>query len=94
MAEATADLCDLEDTNGCVHMRTVHLHDYGKRVRFSGHVVTVRCFEDNSLLSKVLDESGKGKVLVVDGAGSTARALFGDQMAAKVRICWNLGSNC
>ncbi|KAH9257865.1 hypothetical protein BASA81_003884 [Batrachochytrium salamandrivorans] len=61
----------------------------GKHAGFHGQVVTLRCFEDNSLFSEMLDQPGKGKVLVVDGGGSTLRALFGDQMADKaVRNQW------
>lgn len=81
---ATADLCDEEETNRCVVLRTAALRDFGKRRRFAGKAATVRCYEDNTVVSLVLDEAGQGRVLVVDGGGSTLRALFGDQMAAKV----------
>ena len=82
----TADLCDDEEKLGCVHLRTINLKDYGKQKRFSGKVATVRCYEDNSLISKVLDQIGKGRILIVDGGGSCARALFGDQMGEKVSM--------
>ena len=80
----TADICDEEEANGCMHFRTISLRDFGGRRRFSGPIVTVRCYEDNSYVSKVLDDVGNGRVLVVDGDGSCQRALFGDQLAAKV----------
>ena len=43
--------------------------DYGGEVMFSGSVVTVKVFEDNSLVRSALAEPGKGRVLVVDGGG-------------------------
>lgn len=55
---------------------------YGGRKRFHGQVVTLKLFEDNSLVRKLLNTSGKGKVLVVDGGGSMRAALLGDQLAA------------
>ena len=54
---------------------------YGSRQVFSGEVVTVKCFEDNSKVKSILTENGKGKVLVVDGGGSFRRALLGDMIA-------------
>lgn len=44
-------------------------------------IVTLRCFEDNSLVRDILSRPGKGKVLVIDGHGSVNRALLGDQLA-------------
>lgn len=41
----------------------------------------MRCFHDNSKVKEMLKENGKGKVLVVDGNGSSERALMGDQVA-------------
>ena len=53
------------------------------RPRFSGPVVTVKCFEDNALLKQKLaqEEAPQGKVLVVDGGGSHRSALVGDVIA-------------
>lgn len=52
----------------------------GKRL-FWGEVVTVKCFEDNSKVKEVLAQPGHGKVLIVDGGGSSRRALLGDLIA-------------
>ena len=82
----TADLCDDEDKLQCAMLRTVHLRDFGRKQQFVGRVATVRCYEDNGMVSQVLDEQGNGRVLIVDGGGSCARALFGDQMAEKVCV--------
>ena len=57
------------------------LFDYGNNIIFSGEIVTVSCFEDNSKVKEVLSYDGTGKVLVVDGKGSMNRALLGDMIA-------------
>ncbi len=63
--------------------------DFGGVKRFSGPVVTVKCFEDNSRVKELLATPGAGKVLVVDGAGSLRCALMGDLIAASaVRNGW------
>ncbi|NQY50994.1 MAG: putative 4-hydroxy-4-methyl-2-oxoglutarate aldolase [Colwellia sp.] len=59
----------------------VPFNDYGKEVIFSGEIVTVACFEDNSKVKELLATDGTGKVLVVDGKGSLNRALLGDMIA-------------
>ena len=55
---------------------------YGGRHKFRGEIVTVKCFEDNSLVKEILRGDGTGKVLVVDGGGSLRCALLGDMLAA------------
>jgi len=71
--------------------------DFGARRVFCGPVVTVKCFEDNSLVKAAVDSVGFddtpagriGKVLVVDGAGSLRRALLGGNLgAAAARNGW------
>ncbi|ABI72056.1 putative 4-hydroxy-4-methyl-2-oxoglutarate aldolase [Shewanella frigidimarina] len=54
---------------------------FGAKSIFYGEVVTVKCFEDNSKVKSELAKKGHGKVLVVDGGGSTRRALLGDMIA-------------
>lgn len=55
---------------------------FGAKTSFSGEVVTVRCFEDNSQVKSMLATPGHNKVLVVDGGGLTRRALLGDLIAS------------
>jgi len=55
---------------------------YGGRLKFSGEVVTIKCFEDNSLVKETLATDGGGKVMVVDGGGSLRCALLGDILGA------------
>lgn len=54
--------------------------DYGGAPSFCGPAVTLKLFEDNSLVRSVLEEPGAGRVLVVDGGGSLRCALLGDQL--------------
>lgn len=62
-----ADLIDVVDPIFC---------NYGGRSSFGGQVVTIKCFENNGLIAQVLATDGQGKVLVIDGGGSTRRALI------------------
>jgi len=76
---ATADLYDDHEVDTC----SVLFRDFGGRRSFHGPVRTVKCRNDNSLFRELLDEPGEGAVIVVDGDGSTERALMGDILAAK-----------
>jgi regulator of ribonuclease activity A len=50
--------------------------NYGGRNSFGGKVVTIKCFEGTGLIEQVVETAGIGKVLVIDGGGSTRRALI------------------
>lgn len=74
----TSDLCDARsDIVAC----ELPLNSYGLRASFAGTIRTVQCFEDVDLIRQLVNQPGHDKVLVVDGGGSTRRALFGDVMA-------------
>lgn len=91
MSLSTCDLCDEHkgDTTGDFRVLPPVFHDYGGRPRFSGAAVTVKCFEDNSLVKSLLESPGEGRVLVVDGAASLRRALVGGNIgAAAARNGW------
>ncbi len=60
----------------------IGLHHFGRKKNFSGKIVTLKCFEDNSFVRKLLETDGAGQVLVVDGGGSKRCALLGDLLAA------------
>lgn len=78
---STCDLCD----EHADRLRVVALsfRSYGGREAFSGPVSTIRCRDDNSLVGEAVRQEGLGRVLVVDGGGSMARALLGDMLGAK-----------
>lgn len=75
----TPDLCDAHPD---VRVATPLFRDYGGRTAFCGQIVTIRCFEDNSRVREQVGAAGEGKVLVIDGGGSLACSLLGDQLAA------------
>lgn len=83
MTFKTPDLCDQHENNTAANLRIVApmFQRYGQRTAFSGQVVTLKIFEDNTLVRTALGEEGKGKVLVIDGGGSLRCALVGDQLA-------------
>ena len=66
-----------------VHAIELDFRNYGAVKAFSGEVVTVKCFEDNSVIKELVGTPGEGRVIVADGGGSKRRALLGDMLAAK-----------
>jgi regulator of ribonuclease activity A len=83
----TADLCD--HFSDSLQIAEEPFADLGGNIRFGGQIETIKAFEDNSLVRECVGSPGKGKVLVVDGGGSTRRAMLGDMLAAKaVRNGW------
>lgn len=80
----TADLCDRHEALLGEQLRVVApiFRSFGGQPKFSGSIVTLKLFEDNSLLRATLETQGHGKVIVVDGGGSLRCALLGDQLAA------------
>ena len=83
MTFKTPDLCDQFESELGTAVRVVApmFKRYGGRQTFSGQIVTLKLFEDNSLVRTAFAENGKGKVLVIDGGGSMRCALVGDQLA-------------
>jgi regulator of ribonuclease activity A len=75
----TADLCD--EFEQSVRVAEPLLRDYGGSTSFYGSLITVKVFEDNVLVREALETDGQGRVLVVDGGGSTRCALLGDRLA-------------
>ncbi len=64
-----------------VQALALDLRNFGGIGQFSGEAVTIKCHEDNSLLKELVGTPGEGRVIVVDGGGSTRRALLGDMLA-------------
>ena len=87
MTFKTPDLCDEFEAELGKSVRVVApmFQRYGGRASFSGQIVTLKIFEDNSLVREAFAESGAGKVLVIDGGGSLRCALVGDQLAILAR---------
>ncbi|OLQ87517.1 ribonuclease activity regulator protein RraA [Vibrio ponticus] len=79
MRDITPDICDKFERH--VNYVNLPLCNFGQRAAFWGEIVTIRCYHDNSKVRELLGQDGRGKVLVVDGNGSSQRALLGDQLA-------------
>ncbi len=79
MSHATADLYD--EYGDSLQVASPMFNNYGGANRFSGVISTVKCHEDNTFVRSTLEQSGEGKVLVVDGGGSLRCALLGDMLA-------------
>ena len=79
MSFSTPDLCD----NFPALDRVVEpmFINFGGTATFGGEIITVKCFEDNSLVKENASKPGYGKVMVVDGGCSLRRALLGDLIA-------------
>jgi regulator of ribonuclease activity A len=77
----TADLCDtfMRDVQVCA----AQFRMFGAHRSFSGEMETVRTYEDAGLVKQCLERPGQGRVLVVDGGGSTRVALLGDRLATR-----------
>ena len=70
----TSELCDIyrEDVNVVEPL----FSNFGGRSSFGGQIITVKCFEDNGLLYDLLEQNGRGHILLIDGGGSVRRALI------------------
>lgn len=74
---STTDLID-EHPECRVLIDFIH---FGGVSNFFGPILTVECFEDNSLIKQQLSKSGNGAILVVSGKKSNNVALLGDNIA-------------
>ena len=81
---ATCDLCDAHKNDATDSFRVLspEFKNFGALHKFCGPVVTIKCFEDNSLVKAAVDSAGEGRVLVVDGGASLRRALLGGNLGA------------
>jgi len=80
MSFTTPDICD--DFSEKLQILEPLFTEFGGKEKFSGEIVTIKCFEDNSLVKQTLGTTGHGKVLVIDGGGSKRCALLGDLLGA------------
>ena len=75
----TADICD--DYEFEVRVCNLQFRDFAAREDFHGEVVTFCTFESNKGIMDLINQGGKGKVLIIDGRGSARRALCGGNIA-------------
>ena len=79
MSFSTADLCDA--FGDAVQMAAPLFREFGAAASFAGPIATVQVLDDNALVRTALEGAGGGRVLVVDGGGSTRCALVGGRLA-------------
>ncbi|WP_085314896.1 ribonuclease E activity regulator RraA [Derxia lacustris] len=80
---ATTDLCDANEDRiaaGSLRVLAPGWRSFGGRTGFAGPAVTLKAFEDNTLVRAILGEPGEGRVLVVDGGGSQRCAMVGGNL--------------
>jgi regulator of ribonuclease activity A len=81
----TTDLLDAHEAgveSGTVQVLQPGLIALGRLKAFSGMAVTLKLFEDNSLLADLVKGPGEGRVAVVDAGGSLRCAVLGGNLAA------------
>ncbi|MDX3773658.1 ribonuclease E activity regulator RraA [Chromatiaceae bacterium AAb-1] len=83
MDDLLPELCDRYPHQ--LQVATPILGNFGGRERFFGEIVTIKAFEDNSLVREQTAEPGSGKVLVIDSGGSMRCAMLGDILAARAQ---------
>jgi len=79
MLDLLPDLFDLHPDK--LQLAEPLFKDYGSKLIFSGEIITVSCFNDNSKVKELVATDGTGKVMVVDGKASNSNALLGDMLA-------------
>ena len=85
MTFATTDLCDAFETDihaGKITILPPVFQHYGQASRFHGQAVTIKAFEDNTLIKQILEnEDGTGKILIIDSGASLRCAVVGGNLA-------------
>ncbi len=84
MRFSSCDLCDAHEDMlalGTLQVLPPVFQCYGQATAFSGPAVTLKVFEDNAMVRSALEQSGQGRVLVVDGGGSLRCGMVGGNLA-------------
>jgi len=80
---------DLSDQNPEAQVCEPIFQSFGGNRFFHGPIRTIKCFEDFSLVKRLLSEKSNGEILVVDAGGSRRCAMLGDILAEMgVRNGW------
>lgn len=79
MRVGTSEICDIYSDQ--VDVVEPIFSSFGGASSYFGQITTVKCFESNGLIAEVLEEDGRGKVLLVDGGGAVRRALIDAELA-------------
>ncbi len=80
----TADLCDAHaaklESGELQVLAPLFPLRLGRARTMAGLIATLKVFEDNALVRQTLQTPGQGRVLLIDGGGSTRRALVGGKL--------------
>ena len=79
MSTSVADLCDQFPDK--LQIADNSLRAFGGVRRLCGVIETIRIDEDNRPVIALLEQSGKGRILVVDAHGAGYCAIIGDRLA-------------
>ncbi|MCF6435467.1 MULTISPECIES: ribonuclease E activity regulator RraA [Pseudoalteromonas] len=79
MDYSTSDLCD--HFADVVDVLEPMFINFGGQPAFCGRIKTVKCFENNELIQSMLEQDGTDCILLIDGGGSTRRALIDIDLA-------------
>jgi regulator of ribonuclease activity A len=81
MTFTTAQLCDTHAAARRLQIAEPLFKAYGAHPSFCGQISTLKVFEADVLLAKILEENGQNRVLVIDGGGSHHCALLDGRLA-------------
>lgn len=79
----TTALCDDHAQHHGLTIAEPILRSFGGKTRCAGPITTVKVFEDNVLIERILSETQPGGILVVDGGGSHRCALIDGALAQR-----------
>jgi len=79
MDYSTSDLCD--HFADVVDVLEPMFINFGGRHSFGRRIKTVKRFENNELIRQLLSQDGTDQILLIDGGGSTRRALIDIELA-------------
>ena len=81
MTFTTASLCDIYSKTQNLQIAEPLFISYGAKTTYCGQITTIKTFEDNTLITNVLQEPGQNRILVIDGGGSKRCALIDANIA-------------
>lgn len=81
MTFTTASLCDTYSKSHNLQIAEPLFISYGAKTAYCGQITTIKTFEDNTLITNVLQEPGQNRILVIDGGGSKRCALIDANIA-------------
>ena len=74
------DICDNHED---IQVGDIFLSSFGGKDKFCGEIQTAKCEHSNSVVKKLVQENGNGKVLFINHTGSELCSMVGDQIAQK-----------